>query len=187
MYQIINYNPATKITTLYYDNIGSSKSIGLSFNTSWSVKKFWEIQLNSELSYGQAKSDLEGYKFNDSGISYYAGVNQSFKFGKNWSATWNSFYSQPGNYGNTTFKPSYDISFSVQKDFLDKKLRLNLSAQNVLKKSQWIQNTQQGNVTTNWTNRWETRKFTLSATYNFGNGKKKEVKAADLGDEQGRL
>ena len=187
MYQIINYNPATKITTLYFDNIGSSKSIGLSFNTNWKVKKFWEIQLNSEVSYGQAKSDLEGYKFNDSGISYYAGVNQTFNFGKNWNATWNSFYSQSGNYGNTTFKPSYDMSFSVRKDFLDKKLRVSLSAQNVLKQSQWRQNTQQDNVTTNWVNRWETRKFTLSATYTFGSAKKKEVKEADLGDEQGRL
>ena len=187
MYQIINYNPATKITTLYFDNIGSSKSIGLSFNTNWKVKKFWEIQLNSEVSYGQAKSDLEGYKFNDSGISYYAGVNQTFNFGKNWNATWNSFYSQSGNYGNTTFKPSYDMSFSVRKDFLDKKLRVSLSAQNVLKQSQWRQNTQQDNVTTNWVNRWETRKFTLSATYSFGSAKKKEVKEADLGDEQGRL
>ena len=42
-------------------------------------------------------------------------------------------------------------------------------------------------VTTNWINRWETRKFTLSATYNFGTGKKKEVKAVDLVDELGRL
>ena len=44
------------------------------------------------------------------------------------------------------------------------------------------QKRQQENVTTNWTNRWETRKFALSATYKFGIGKKKEVKAADLGD-----
>lgn len=50
------------------------------------------MQLNSELSYGQAKSDQEGYKFNDSRISYYAGVNQTFNLGKNWNATWNSFY-----------------------------------------------------------------------------------------------
>ena len=187
MYQIINYNPDTKITTLFFDNIGSSKSIGLSFNTTWNVKKYWEIQLNSELSYGQAKSDLEGYKFNDSGISYYSGVNQSFKFGKNWNATWNSFYSDSGKYGNTTFKPSYDMSFTLRKDFLDNKFRMVLSAQNVLKKSQWIQNTQQDNVTTNWTNRWETRKITLSVTYNFGSAKKKEVKDADLSDEQNRL
>ncbi len=100
----------------------------LKFFTTWNVKDYWEIQLNSELSYGQAKSDLEGYKFNDSGISYYAGVNQSFTFGKNWNATWNSFYSQSGRYGNTTFKPSYDISFSLRKDLLDNKIRLNLSA-----------------------------------------------------------
>lgn len=79
------------------------------------------------------------------------------------------------------------MSFSMQEDFLDKKLTVSFSAQNVLKKSQCIQNMQQGNVTTNRTNRWETRKFTLSATYNFWNGKKKEVKSADLGDERGRL
>ncbi|MGB3775360.1 MAG: outer membrane beta-barrel family protein [Leeuwenhoekiella sp.] len=187
MYQIIDYNPDTKITTLFYDNIGSSKSIGLSFNTNWNVNKYWEVQLNSELSYGQAKSDLENYKFNDSGISYYAGVDQSFTFGKNWNATWNSFYSQSGRYGNTTFKPSYDMSFSLRKDILDEKLRLSLNAQNVLKKSQWIQNIQQDNVTTHWVNRWETRKFTFAITYNFGNAKKKEVKDANLNDEQNRL
>ena len=49
------------------------------------------------------------------------------------------------------------------------------------------QKRQQENVTTNWINRWETRKFTLSATYNFCGGKKKEVKAVDLDDELGRL
>ena len=40
-------------------------------------------------------------------------------------------------------------------------------------------------ATTNWTNRWETRKFRLSGTYSFGSGKKKIVKAVDLGDELG--
>ena len=70
---------------------------------------------------------------------------------------------------------------------LNKKLRLNVSAQNVLKKSQWIQTTQQDNVNTHWVNRWETRKITVSLTYNFGNGKKKEVKEADLDAEQNRL
>ena len=49
------------------------------------------------------------------------------------------------------------------------------------------QKRQQENVTTNCINRWETRKFTLSAAYNFGSGKKKEVMAVDLGDELVRL
>ncbi|NDP23003.1 MAG: TonB-dependent receptor [Paludibacter sp.] len=187
MYQIIDYDQDTKITTLFYDNIGKSKSIGLSLNTNWSLKKWWEVQLNTEVAYGQATSNLEGYKFNNSGVSYSGALNQSFTLAKDWSATWNSFYSQNGDYGNTTFKPSYDMSFSMRKDFFDKKIRMNLSAQNVLKKSQWIQSTQQDNVTTNWINRWETRKITLSITYNFGTAKKKEVKDADLNEEQNRL
>lgn len=187
MYQIINYDKDTKITTLFYDNIGKSKTIGLSLSTSITVKKWWEAQLSSELTYGQATSNLENYNFNDSGISYAASLNQSFTLAKDWSATWNSFYSQNGAYGNTTFKPSYDMSFTMRKDFFDKKIRVNLSAQNVLRKSQWIQSTKQDNVTTNWVNRWETRKITLSLTYNFGTAKKKEVKEADLNDEQNRL
>lgn len=187
MYQIIDYDQDTKITTLFYDNIGKSKNIGLSFNTSYSIKKWWELQLNTEVSYGQATSDLEGYKFSNSGISYSGALNQSFTLAKDWTATWNSFYSQNGDYGNTTFKPSYDMSFGMRKDFFDKKIRMNLSAQNVLRKSQWIQSTQQDNVTTNWVNRWETRKITLSVTYNFGTAKKKEVKDADLNEEQNRL
>jgi hypothetical protein len=63
---------------------------------------------------------------------------------------------------------------------------MNLSAQNVLRKSQWIQSTQQDNVTTNWVNRWETRKITLSLTYNFGTAKRRS-KEADLNEEQNRL
>ena len=40
---------------------------------------------------------------------------------------------------------------------------------------------------TNWTNRWETRKFWLCMTYSFGSGKKQELKAVDLDNEVGRL
>ena len=42
-------------------------------------------------------------------------------------------------------------------------------------------------VTTNWINRWETRKFWLCMTYSFGIGKKQELKAVDLDNEVGRL
>lgn len=75
----------------------------------------------------------------------------------------------------------------MRRDFLNKKLRLNLSAQNILKKSQWRQTTTQDNVTTSLVNRWETRKITLSAVYSFGSAKKKEVKEADLDEEENRL
>jgi hypothetical protein len=69
--------------------------------------------------------DLEGYKFNDSGVI--SGRIKSIIYLKI-ERYLNSFYSQNGAYGNTTFKPNYDMSFTMRKDF-DKKIRLKFSAQ----------------------------------------------------------
>lgn len=187
MYTILNYDEATKITTSYYDNIGKSVRIGLSFNTAISFSKIWETSLSSDVYFAQAKSDLQNYKFDDSGVGFYGSINQTLNFNNGYILNWNSFYSVDGPYGNSSFKPSYDMSFGLKKEFFDKKLRVNLKADNVLKESQWREITKQDNVTTNWTNQWETRRFTLSLTYNFGTGKKKNVKGADLRDEQRRL
>ena len=187
MNQIIDYDKNTKITTLFYDNIGTSKNIGISFNKGFELKKWWEIQLNTEVSYGQAASKITGYEFNDGGANFYGNINQSFTFKNELSFTWSSFYSKNGRYGNSTFQPSYDMSFGMRKEFFNNKLQLNINAQNILKESQWRQTTTQNNVTTNWTNQWETRKFTLALKYNFGSGKKKSAKATDLTKEQKRL
>ncbi|GGG88334.1 TonB-dependent receptor [Polaribacter pacificus] len=187
MYQIVSYDEATKITTLYVDNIGKSKSIGLSFNTSFSPTDWWELQVNTEVSYAQATSTIPGYAFNESGANFYGNLSQSFRFKNDLSFTWTSFYSKNGNYGNSEFLPAYDMSFGMRKEFLNKQLILNITAQDVLKENQWRQITTQNNVSTNWTNQWETRKFTLALTYNFGAGKKKKIKSANLANEQNRL
>lgn len=187
MYRILDYDEATKITTSYYDNIGKSVSIGTSFNTTIELTKIWETALYSDVSFRQAKSDLQGYKFNDSGFGFFGSINQTFKLNNGITLNWNSFYSTDGPYGNSRFKPSYDMSFGLKKEFFNKKLGVNLKADNVLKESQWREITTQDNVTTNWTNQWETRKFTLSLIYNFGSGKEKSVKDTDLQDEKSRL
>jgi hypothetical protein len=67
-----------------------SKSIGLSFQHQlFRKKKMVGITSYTEVAYGQATSNLEGYQFNNSGFLLGA-VNQSFT-AKDWSATWNSF------------------------------------------------------------------------------------------------
>lgn len=187
MDEVIEYDETTQITTLYQANIASSENLGISFSTTLEPKKWWEIQLYSDFSFNHIKSDIPNFSYDRNGSSWYSYVNQSFKFKNDCNITWNSFYSSGGTYGNSFSKPSYDMSFGLRKHFYDKKLRLQLKADNVFKTSRWRSITKQDNVTTNWTNRWETRKFTMSLTYNFGNGKKKRVKSTDLREEQNRL
>jgi hypothetical protein len=58
----------TKITTLSHDNIGKSKLLIVN-HTSITVKNGGST--TQQRAYVWANSDLEGYKFNDSGVSFW--------------------------------------------------------------------------------------------------------------------
>ena len=184
---IFDYDENSQITTLYKDNIAKATFIGSSFNTSFDAVKWWNIQLSGDFSYNHLKSEITNNKYDLEGSSWNASINQIIKLKNDWKINWSSYYSSASNLGNVRYYASYDMSFGIKKQFFNKKLRVNLKATNILKQSKWHSSIKQGNVTTDWTNRWETRKFSLSLNYNFGNGKKKKVKAADLYEEQNRL
>ena len=187
IYQIMNYDPQTEITTMFQDNIASSIDYGFSYSRSIDVKKWWEIQVFADYSFNSAKSTLQDFSFDNSGDSWYATLNQTFRFPKKLTATWNSFYSSGGVYGNSKDLASYDMSFSLRKYFLDDKLSARLSATNIFKTARYRGITTQENIVTDWTNKWETRVFRVSLTYNFGKGKKKTAKSTNISDERSRL
>ncbi|WP_420573445.1 TonB-dependent receptor domain-containing protein [Kordia sp.] len=187
MDRIFNYDEATQITTMFMENIATSEDVGISFNTSVSPMKFWDIDFYGDFSYNHARSEVPDFRYDETGTNWYTTINQTFRLKNDWTIYWNSFYAGLGRNGNTVSKPSYDMSFRVKKFFFNEKLRLLFRADNIFKTSRWRSVTEQDNVRTDWTNRWEVRKFTLSLTYNFGSGKKKRVKAIDLRDEQRRL
>lgn len=187
MDQVIDYDESTQITSLYQANIATSEDVGITLNTSVSPYTFWDIDFSGDFSFNHIRSEIPNFSYDETGTNWFSSINQTFTLKNDWTLYWDSFYTGRGQFGNTLSKPSYDMSFRVKKYFFDQKLRLLVKADNVFKTNRWRSVTQQDNVTTNWTNRWETRKFTLSVTYNFGSGKKKRVKAIDLNDEQRRL
>jgi len=187
IFSVMTYNPLTEITTMFQDNIASSVNYGFSYNRSVDVKKWWEMQLYADYSFNSVQSNVQDFVFDNSGDSWYASLNQTFRFENKLTATWNSFYSAGGVYGNSKSLPSYDMSFSVRKYFLDDKLSVRFSATNVFKTAIYRAITTQENNTTDWTNKWETRIFRLSLSYNFGKGKKKEIKETNIGDERSRI
>lgn len=187
MEQVIDYDETTQITTLYQANISNSEDLGVSLNTAVSPLDFWDVDFYGDFSFNHAKSEIPNFSYDETGTNWFSSINQTFNLKNDWTIYWNSFYSGRGRNGNSVSKPSYDMSFRIKKYFFDQKFRILVRADNIFKTSRWRSVTQQDNVTTNWINRWETRKFTLSLTYNFGSGKKKRVKAIDLYDEQRRL
>jgi hypothetical protein len=186
MDRVMDYDETTQITTMFQDNIANSEDVGISMNTSISPFTFWDVDFYGDFSYNHARSEIPNFSYDETGTNWYTSINQTFRI-QDWTLYWNSFYAGAGRNGNTVSKPSYDMSFRVKKFFWKEKIRMILRADNIFRTNRWRSVTEQDNVRTNWTNRWETRKFVLSLTYNFGSGKKKRVKAIDLRDEQRRL
>ncbi len=187
MDNVMDYDEATQITSMFQDNIANSEDVGISLNTTLVPLTFWNVDFYGDFSYNHARSEIPNFSYDETGTNWYTSIDQTFSLKNDWTLYWNSFYAGAGRNGNTESKPSYDMSFRVKKFFFKEKLRLLVRADNIFRTNRWRSLTIQDNVRTDWTNRWETRKFTLSLTYNFGSGKKKRVKAIDLQDEQRRL
>lgn len=187
IYYKVAYNPTENITVNSQDNIANSIHSGLSFSTSFNPTKIWTSYFNTDISYNRKKSEITDYQFDNSGYAWEVSLNNEFDLKNNWKVFASGYYYDGGTSGNWKNNPAYDISFRIRKTFNDGKWRLQLKGDNILKKSLMSAVVTQENVTTNWINKWETRRITFSVTYNFGKGKKKSVKKADLGDEKSRL
>ncbi len=187
IYFKVDYDPTENITINSEDNIASSINAGISFSTSMNPIETWTLYLNTDVSYNRMESDITDYKFDNSGYAWEASLNNEFKFKNNWKFFANGYYYNGGTYGNWKNDPAYDISFRLRKVFNNDQWRLQVRADNVLRKSLMSAVVTQQNVTTDWVNKWETRRFAFSATYNFGKGKKKAAKNIDLKEEKGRL
>jgi hypothetical protein len=184
---VFTYDETTQITTSFQENLATQQSHGLSISTNLELQSWWELQLYGDLSYVRILSEVPDFSFDNEGGNYYLDATQVFSLKKDWILNLSAFYSSGGTYGNTRDFSSYDLSFSVKKMLLNKKLRVAFRVQDFLKTNRYRAITKQGNIQSDWTNRWETRKFSLSLSYNFGVGKKKRLKRIDLNDEENRL
>lgn len=187
MYSILKYNDATKSTTMFQDNIAKSNNVGFSVSKTFELKDYWDLDLYGDFSFNQISSDLEGFSFNEQGQNFYLNLNSIWELPKNWTVNYSAHYSSGGQYGNSRDRESYDMTVSVRKWLLNKKLRISIKARDVLKTNIYRSVTSQDNLITDWSNKWETRIYSLSVSYNFGGGKRKAIKKADLRDEESRL
>ena len=109
-------------------------------------------------------------------------------FNKDFSMTGTFWYASSGLDGIFEFNPIYGLNFTVTKKFFDKALTLNLTGNDIL-----FSYVEQGQSTlegfeVKYRNRYDTRFYRLSVTYNFGKLKKADYKdKSGNGEESGRI
>lgn len=184
---VVDYQDEENYNIIYESNASSGSRFGFSASIPYEVGKWWTMQFSLDAYLESEKSEIPDYAYDGMGYGYEINMFHRFTLPKSWVFTLNGFFSGRSQ-TPTGYNPMiYDFSTSVRKSFMNEKLQFTAGCSNILKKSMWNQFSTVDNVTTHWVNKWETRRFYLQVTYNFGSSKEKKVKNTSLDDEQGRM
>lgn len=184
---VIDYIEAKNYNITYQANASKGNRFGISATLPYEPFEWWTMQFSLDGAYNYEKSEIPGFSYTGSGFGYDISFYENFKLKQDWNITWNGYYSGRANTPNGYSRATYDFSLSVKKYMLDKKLLFTTGCSNILKKNLYNETTRVDNVTTEWINKWETRRFYFQVTYYFGGGKTKKVKSSSLGDENDRI
>lgn len=182
---VVEYREDGNYNATYQANAAAGNRFGLSASLPYQ-KGIWSMQLSLDAAYASERSEIPGFSYQGEGFGYDLNFYQSLAFKTNWTVTLSGFYSGPGRTPNGRSLESYDMSVTARKSLLQKKLVLSGGCSNFLGKSRYAQVTEVGNVRTEWTNRWETRRFFLQLTWHFGGENNRKVKEASL-EESSRI
>ncbi len=184
---VVDYQDAENYNIIYQSNASNGSRFGFSASIPYEVGKWWSMQFSLDTYLESEKSEIPNYAYDGTGYGYELNMYHKFTLPQKWTFNLNGFYAGKSN-TPTGYKPAvYDFSASVKKSFMNDKLQITAGCSNILKKSMWNNYSTVNNVTTHWINKWETRRFSVQLTYNFGSNKEKKVKNTSLDDEQGRM
>lgn len=185
--QVIDYQRDANYNLTYQANAAKGSRFGFSATLPYQPVKWWTTQLSLDAYTASEKSELDNFAYNGTGYGYDFNLYQNVELKGDWKLSMTAFYTGRATTPNGFSRATYDFSLSGKKTLFDKKLLVAAGCSNILKKSLYNHTTQVNGVSTDWINRWETRRFFIQLTYFFGSGKTKEIKGSSLDEETGRI
>ncbi|MBT2562528.1 outer membrane beta-barrel family protein [Pedobacter sp. ISL-64] len=168
--RIVTVNEALKVVD--YRNYLTQYSSGL--EATFAVKFFpwWENREFVSLNFVKAKSSIADVLLEDGAAVYY-NIFNSLKINRTFSATANFWHSLPATQGNVYSEGRSFLSAGLRVSLLDGKLQLNASAEDILKGTVSRGKVYYSTFIQNYNNYYDSRRFSLTASYSFGKAKVK--------------
>lgn len=167
------------------ENVASRKNIGLAVSFNKQIKKWWSINLwtNVYNNYFKGIVNNEPISVNVTAVSANAG--NQFSFNKGWSAELSGFFNSKNLYSSVIVaQPTGMFSVGAGKQLFNNKLsvRLNLRDPFWLMKFRGI--TEMETFTGNIRSKWDNRRYILTLVYRFGKGTSQQRKRKGAADEE---
>lgn len=195
----LNYSVTNKIfqesmiqdgyaTIVQTNNIGTKTNYGVSTNIQYEAKKIFSSNIYLAYTHDNYKGEVAGDKLDLSADMYLISLNNQFKFNKGWSAELSGWYRTKGVEGQLLINPLSQVTMAIQKQVLKNKGTFKFGVRDI-----FLTNFPSGIIRfskteANFSNRRDTRIFSLSFTYRFGKSfKAVSKKATGAEDEKSRV
>ncbi|WP_304234254.1 outer membrane beta-barrel protein [Jiulongibacter sediminis] len=171
MFDIIEQDDETRITYQTEKNLEKVENYSANLSFPVPVTKWWNMHNNISVYYARFRdSNVSGGVLDVGQAAYNFYTGSTFSLKKGWSAEANMWFNSPQALGIIrTTKPQYAVNVGAQKSFWEKKGKLKLNVNDLFLTSFFAGDIDYQNVDLKVTNRWTSRRATLTFTYNFGN------------------
>lgn len=186
MAQITEQDDQTSVTKAIQRNLQRFQNYSFNVVFPYPITKWWNTQNQGNVYYSIFTDDsLLGGQLQAGQVAYNFNTSHQFSLPKQWSAELSMWYNSPSIYGIfRNVKPQYAVNMGIQKSFLNKKARLKLNVSDLFLTSFWLGQVNYQNMDFSISNRFTSRRATLTFTYNFGNqqikGGQKRQSSAEL-------
>ena len=171
------------------ENIASMSNIGLAVSANFPVTKFWNTNINTNVSHDAYKGQLSGGMLNVENTMFLANINNQLKFNKGWSAELSGFYRSRAIEGQIVINPLWRMDAGVQKLILKKKGTLKLNVRDIFQTQNFSGSVNYQDIDVKIRNTRDNRAASLTFSYRFGKPMKNERqrKSGGASDEQNRV
>jgi outer membrane receptor protein involved in Fe transport len=171
IFQVIEQDDETRVTYQTNKNLEKVENYSVNISVPVPVAKWWNMHNNFGFYYIHFKdSNVSGGVVDAGTLAYNFYTGHTFTLKNSWTAEANMWYNSPQLYGIINQKnPQYAVNAGIQKAFWEKKARLKFNINDIFLTSFFKGSIDHENVDLKINNRWNSRRATLTFTYNFGN------------------
>ena len=154
-----------------WDNLATQTLYSANISIPVDITKWWNAYMNFSASYTDNQAD-----YGDNGIvdvqagSYSLYQQHTFSLGKKWKGEVSGWYSGPGVWGGVfLYDPSYSLNLGIQRKFLNDKMNVRLSVNDITYQSGWSGTSSFNGQIGAGSGNYDSRRASLSVSYDFGN------------------
>lgn len=173
-----------------WDNIAEQTVISFSASLPFQVNKSWSAYFNLGASHIDNQADYgDGAVIDIQAFTYNIFQQHTFNLIGGFKGEVSGWFSGPGIWGGVfKYETSWSLNIGLQRKFLEDKLNVRLSANDLFYESGWEGVSVFDGLESFGNGRWDSRNVSLSLSYNFGNQQVKSRKRkTGLENEAGRV